>query len=140
MDEMTLAALRQVAESARALLHAARHATTWGAVVDALNALAAALITYDAAQAAADAALTNETVPEAWGCPQCGERGMDNLNWDENGEMVTCAACGETYTSAARSTEVAPIPPAEVNLDAEAQRDYLAMVGRSLGLHRASYQ
>ncbi len=130
MDEMHLAALRQVVARARILFD------TWigkdESCPDALLAdaeLAAALVAYDAAQAA------EETVPEAWSCPQCGECRMDNLNWDENGELLTCASCGEVYTIDARPAASAPIPPTEVDVTAEQEQDYLAMVGRSLGLH-----
>lgn len=31
-------------------------------------------------------------------CRGCGERRMDALVWDEDGEKVTCATCGTTYT------------------------------------------
>ncbi len=195
MDETTLVALRQVAERARLLLCVARQPLR-EKLADALGALDPALIDYDAAQAAADAALAqaDETVLEAWGGPQCGECQMDNLDWDANGEMVTCASCGEMYAIAARpagctcgnpdaldmihredapclprpacncgarpprplgnqharscprymgsASEAAPIPPAAENLDAkfQAEQDYLAMVGRGLGLHRAAYR
>ena len=38
-----------------------------------------------------------ELVDEAFACPVCGERDMDNLPIDEETEMVTCAKCGHTY-------------------------------------------
>jgi len=30
-------------------------------------------------------------------CPVCEERRMDWLVWDEDGESVTCATCGNAY-------------------------------------------
>jgi len=38
-----------------------------------------------------------ELVPEADACPTCGERRMDWLGWDDDGEYVTCATCGAKY-------------------------------------------
>lgn len=38
-----------------------------------------------------------ELVDEAFACPVCGERDMDNLPIDEETELVTCAKCGATY-------------------------------------------
>lgn len=39
----------------------------------------------------------SETVPTISACPQCGERMMDNLVWNEDGERVSCATCGMVY-------------------------------------------
>jgi formylmethanofuran dehydrogenase subunit E len=30
-------------------------------------------------------------------CPRCGERFIDRLVFDENGEIVTCSTCGTEY-------------------------------------------
>jgi ribosomal protein S27E len=32
------------------------------------------------------------------GCPLCGERRADCLEWDEDNTKVTCSMCGTTYT------------------------------------------
>jgi ribosomal protein S27AE len=37
-----------------------------------------------------------EMVQEGLGCPRCGERRMDWLNWVED-EHVQCGACDYTY-------------------------------------------
>lgn len=39
-----------------------------------------------------------DLVEESFGCPDCGNRGMDLLEWDEGFEMVTCSLCKRTYT------------------------------------------
>jgi hypothetical protein len=39
----------------------------------------------------------NELVTEDSGCPKCGERRMDWLEWDAAVEIVTCATCGARY-------------------------------------------
>lgn len=31
-------------------------------------------------------------------CPNCHERRMDELVWDEDGIAITCQTCGEVYT------------------------------------------
>lgn len=36
-------------------------------------------------------------VPPAFACPQCGERDMDQLICDENGEDIACRSCGTNY-------------------------------------------
>lgn len=38
-----------------------------------------------------------ELVDAKFACPTCGERDMDSLVWNDDGETVTCASCGETY-------------------------------------------
>jgi Zn ribbon nucleic-acid-binding protein len=30
-------------------------------------------------------------------CPSCGANDLDQLAWDEDGEYVTCAACGFSW-------------------------------------------
>lgn len=30
-------------------------------------------------------------------CPSCGERDMDRLVWEHDGESVRCATCGTIY-------------------------------------------
>jgi rubredoxin len=35
-----------------------------------------------------------ELVGEAWACPECGNRVMDELVWSMNGGFVMCAGCG----------------------------------------------
>ena len=37
-------------------------------------------------------------VPKAAGCPQCGERCLDKLVWQDDGETVRCSTCGTRYT------------------------------------------
>jgi formylmethanofuran dehydrogenase subunit E len=41
-----------------------------------------------------------DTVPPEWGCPNCGETMMDNLAWDNDGEIITCATCSNHYAIA----------------------------------------
>ena len=36
-------------------------------------------------------------VPKAAGCPQCGERCLDRLVWQDDGETVRCSTCGKQY-------------------------------------------
>jgi len=43
-----------------------------------------------------------DVVPFFNGCPRCGERVVDNLRWDNDGETVTCATCGMRYNPDAR--------------------------------------
>ncbi len=38
-----------------------------------------------------------ELVEEVFGCPRCGERRVDWLVWDDDGEQVTCSTCGQVY-------------------------------------------
>lgn len=38
-----------------------------------------------------------ELVDEAFACPQCGNRDMDTLPWNEDEDTVTCGRCGHTY-------------------------------------------
>jgi hypothetical protein len=35
---------------------------------------------------------------DCFGCPECGNRAMDLLEWDEDYMQVTCAICRTTYT------------------------------------------
>ncbi|MBE3069264.1 MAG: hypothetical protein IMZ66_03405 [Planctomycetes bacterium] len=37
-------------------------------------------------------------VPKVAGCPQCGERCLDKLVWQDDGETVRCTTCGKQYT------------------------------------------
>jgi len=37
-------------------------------------------------------------VPKVAGCPQCGERCLDKLVWQDDGETVRCSTCGKQYT------------------------------------------
>lgn len=41
----------------------------------------------------------HETVPEGYGC-DCGEMRIDWLIWSDDGEVITCATCGNSYTLA----------------------------------------
>lgn len=36
-------------------------------------------------------------VPEAYGCPYCGERRIDELIWQDDYELVQCQSCGFRY-------------------------------------------
>ena len=38
-----------------------------------------------------------ELVDAAFGCPNCGNRDMDLLPWNEETDTVTCGKCGHTY-------------------------------------------
>ncbi len=38
-----------------------------------------------------------DLVEQALGCPRCGERRVDWLVWDDDGEQVTCQTCGQVY-------------------------------------------
>lgn len=38
-----------------------------------------------------------ELVPASFACPRCGERDMDRLICDEDGESVACLDCGTKY-------------------------------------------
>lgn len=40
----------------------------------------------------------SECCPDGWGCPDCNECRMDFLTPDEDGEIITCLTCGESYT------------------------------------------
>ena len=42
-----------------------------------------------------------DRVSEANGCPSCGEREMDRLVWEDDGESVRCATCGTIYDPSA---------------------------------------
>ena len=39
-----------------------------------------------------------ELVPPCFACPKCGQREMDHLICDEDGESVACQTCGTNYT------------------------------------------
>ncbi len=39
----------------------------------------------------------DDEVPPGSGCPNCGERRIDWLAIDEDGETVTCNTCGARY-------------------------------------------
>ncbi len=41
--------------------------------------------------------LNEEIVPVSCACPNCGERRMDELVWDDDGYEVTCTTCGTVY-------------------------------------------
>ena len=36
-------------------------------------------------------------VAEDQACPECGEREVDRLEWNDIGTFVTCATCGTVY-------------------------------------------
>ncbi len=36
-------------------------------------------------------------------CPSCGERDMDRLMWEDDGENVRCATCGTIYNPSDRT-------------------------------------
>ena len=38
-----------------------------------------------------------ELVAECFACPTCGERDMDLLEWDADGEILTCRRCKTEY-------------------------------------------
>jgi len=38
-----------------------------------------------------------DEVQEAAACPSCGERRVDKLVWDEDGDSITCSSCGCNY-------------------------------------------
>ena len=40
----------------------------------------------------------SDLVEECFACPDCGNRAMDLLEWDENHETVTCSLCSRNYT------------------------------------------
>jgi hypothetical protein len=33
----------------------------------------------------------------AWPCPKCGERSIDQLVWQPDDETVVCSSCGNRY-------------------------------------------
>lgn len=39
-----------------------------------------------------------ELVPPCFACPKCGQREMDHLICDDDGESVACQSCGTSYT------------------------------------------
>jgi len=39
-----------------------------------------------------------ELVPTCFACPKCGQREMDNLICDDEGESIACQTCGTNYT------------------------------------------
>jgi len=43
-------------------------------------------------------AQVGDEVAEADGCPRCGERSVDSLVWQDDGETVHCTNCGTRYT------------------------------------------
>jgi len=47
-------------------------------------------------------AQADELVTEADACPGCGERNVDNLAWDRDGQTVRCTTCGKQYTPPAK--------------------------------------
>lgn len=42
----------------------------------------------------------SELVDECFGCPSCGNRVIDSLDWDDDYELVDCGACGTRYNPA----------------------------------------
>mgnify|MGYP001235225359 CR=1 FL=1 len=38
-----------------------------------------------------------DLVEPQFACPRCGERSMELLTWDVDGEYVTCGECGKVY-------------------------------------------
>ena len=43
----------------------------------------------------------SDRVSETNSCPSCGEREMDRLIWEDDGESVRCATCGTIYDPSA---------------------------------------
>jgi len=43
-------------------------------------------------------AQVGDEVAEADACPRCGERNVDNLVWQDDGQTVHCTNCGTRYT------------------------------------------
>jgi len=41
-------------------------------------------------------------VPKVAGCPRCGERCLDKLVWQDDGETVRCTTCGKQYMPPAK--------------------------------------
>jgi transcription elongation factor Elf1 len=41
--------------------------------------------------------IPDDLVAEHDACPACGERHVDWLAWDDDGETVTCQTCGARY-------------------------------------------
>lgn len=39
----------------------------------------------------------DEQVADCFACPVCGNAEMDTLEWDRDGEAVTCTKCNTTY-------------------------------------------
>ena len=39
----------------------------------------------------------DDLAPEDMACPCCGNRVMEDLLWDDNGEWLTCDNCGLRY-------------------------------------------
>jgi len=61
-------------------------------------------------------------------CPECGESAVDNLVWDDDGELVTCQFCGYTYTPAPLLSD------ADLAAEREAERATDDAVERALAI------
>lgn len=46
---------------------------------------------------------TRDLVTSHNACPSCGERDMDCLVWEDDGENVRCATCGTIYNPSDRT-------------------------------------
>ena len=65
-------------------------------------------------------------------CPECGESAVDNLVWDDDGELVTCQFCGYTYTPALLLSDADLA--ADVAAEREAERAIDDAVERALAI------
>ena len=52
-----------------------------------------------------------ELVPACFACPKCGQREMDNLICDDDGESVACQSCGTNYTVTQLDQDQDYVPP-----------------------------
>ncbi len=52
-----------------------------------------------------------ELVPPCFACPKCGQREMDNLICDDDGESVACQTCGTNYTVTQLDQDQNYVPP-----------------------------
>jgi len=52
-----------------------------------------------------------ELVPPCFACPKCGQREMDELICDDDGESVACQSCGTNYTVTQLDQDQDYVPP-----------------------------
>ena len=52
-----------------------------------------------------------ELVPPCFACPKCGQREMDELICDDDGESVACQTCGTNYTVTQLDQDQNYVPP-----------------------------
>jgi transcription elongation factor Elf1 len=52
-----------------------------------------------------------ELVPPCFACPKCGQREMDELICDDDGESVACQSCGTIYTVTQLDQDQDYVPP-----------------------------